>query len=100
MTSFSEKVYEVVAKIPAGKVTTYGAIAAMISSPRAARQVGWVMAHCPPHLPWHRVLKQDGSFGPEIGRDYAYALLQKEGVPFLSNGKADISHCFWQGEKL
>ncbi|MCB0032151.1 MAG: MGMT family protein, partial [Anaerolineales bacterium] len=43
MTSFYEKVYYVVRRIPAGKVTSYGRIAEMLSAPRAARAVGYAL---------------------------------------------------------
>ena len=100
MLSFSEKVYAVVAKIPPGKVTTYGAIAFAIGSPRSARQVGCAMSRCPADLPWHRVLKKDGTFGPKEGSRAIYAQLRKEGVPFLTEDRVDLRLCFWQGENL
>ena len=41
--SFFSRVYEVVCKIPEGKVTTYGAIAKYLGSPQSSRMVGWAM---------------------------------------------------------
>ena len=60
-SSFSSDVYKIVERIPAGRVMTYGQIAAVCGHPRAARQVGQA-AHWGPHgLPWQRVVHKDGS---------------------------------------
>ena len=59
--SFFARVYDIVAQIPYGRATSYGQIARLLGSPRAARQVGWAMSTCPEELPWHRVVKADGS---------------------------------------
>ena len=61
MSDFFEQVYDIVAVIPSGKVVSYGQIARALGSPRSARMVGWAMARCPEGLPWHRVIKNDGS---------------------------------------
>src|SRR4051794_21469300 len=57
-TPFSQRVYEVVARIPYGRVTTYGAIAHALGVPRAAREVGWALNVTPASadLPCHRVV--------------------------------------------
>lgn len=59
--SFADGVYQLVAAIPAGRVMTYGQIAALLGSPRAARQVGQVAHWGPMDLPWQRVVHKDGS---------------------------------------
>ncbi len=48
MTPFQESVLATVARIPEGKVTSYGAIAAMAGQPRAARGVGWILNRLDP----------------------------------------------------
>lgn len=61
--SFFEKVYEVTEKIPYGKVTSYGAIARYLSSPGAARMVGWALNNChglDRFIPAHRVVNRNG----------------------------------------
>ncbi len=60
--NFFEKVWEFTKKIPQGKVATYGQIAALISAPRAARQVGWALHLMPENqnIPWHRVINSKG----------------------------------------
>lgn len=90
---FFQAVYAVVAAIPYGKVVTYGDIARMIGCPGRARYVGYAMRVCPEGLPWHRVVKADGSIA---GGGYApirRALLEREGVPFLPDGRADLTAC-------
>ena len=91
--SFFQRVYAVVASIPYGKVLSYGDIARAIGYPRRARFVGFAMRVCPDHLPWHRVVKADGSIA---GGDFApirEMLLRKENVPFLPDGRVDMEKC-------
>ena len=60
-TSFSKKVYAVVAKIPKGKAMTYGQVATKAGNPRAARAVGMLMSrNYNPKIPCHRVVRADG----------------------------------------
>lgn len=68
--TFSEAVILVLQEIPYGKVCGYGHIASLIGSPRAARQVGFVLRGLSPKqtnpqdehaLPWWRVIRSDGS---------------------------------------
>ena len=67
MTEFSTRVYDVVRLIPVGHVATYGQIAAMLGSPRAARMVGAALRHLPEgtDVPWHRVLNGEGRISIE-----------------------------------
>ena len=60
--TFTEKVYKIAAKIPKGKVATYGQLAKMAGKPRAARAVGMCMKHNPDMkvVPCHRVVASDG----------------------------------------
>lgn len=93
MTRFNEQVYSIVEKIPYGKVVSYGQIAWMLGRPRCARLIGRAMRYCPEGLPWQRVVRADGGH-PEIRR----ALLDSEGVPFLSDGRVDMKSCLWNSE--
>jgi len=91
--SFFQRVYTVVAAIPYGKVLSYGDVAKLIGYPRKARFVGFAMRACPDDLPWHRVVKADGSIA---GGDFApirEMLLRKEDVPFLPDGRVDMPKC-------
>ncbi len=60
--NFKEKVIEAVKKIPKGKVVSYGQVAAYCGSPRAARQVGWMLHGLDGNnqLPWWRVINNLG----------------------------------------
>ncbi|MFH1802396.1 MAG: MGMT family protein [archaeon] len=63
--NFNERCYAVLRKVPKGKITTYGALARAVGSPRAARAVGNAMNKNPysPKVPCHRVVKSDGKVG-------------------------------------
>ena len=91
MNPFYEQVYAVVAQVPFARVISYGQIARLLGRPRGARQVGRAMRLCPDHLPWHRVIRADGSVA---GGQYAplrRAMLEAEGVPFLPDGRVDLA---------
>lgn len=100
LLSFPERVHAVVARIPWGSVTTYGAIARALGSPRSARMVGWALRYARPdqNLPCHRVVNRIGflsggeAFGhPDIMRD----LLLAESVPFCDAYQVDLNRAFW-----
>jgi len=100
MNAFMKKVYEIVSRIPKGKVATYGQIAALCGNPRAARVVGWAMRHAPEHLslPCHRVVNQSGRLAPDDvfgGQHIQREMLLQEGIPFRENGCIDIKKCLW-----
>lgn len=63
-TNFFALVYQLTKHIPRGRVATYGQIAALLGSPRAARMVGWALHILPPDklqtVPWHRVINREG----------------------------------------
>lgn len=84
----SAKVYELLCKIPAGKITTYGEIARKLKT-KAFRGVGQIVGANPnaPRVPCHRVVRSDGGIsGYAFGVDKKIALLKKEGV-LVKNGK-------------
>lgn len=93
-----EKIYEVVKKIPEGKVASYGQVAAAAGNPRWSQVVGYAL-HVNPEpgvIPCHRVVKKDGrvsegfAFGGEnVQRD----LLMSEGVTFLDEKTVDMKKC-------
>jgi methylated-DNA-[protein]-cysteine S-methyltransferase len=93
-TAFEMAVYAVVRRVPRGKVTTYGSVAARVGR-GTARAVGSALARNPfaPEVPCHRVVRSDGSLGgfngatagPELARKRA--MLQAEGVPFATADK-------------
>ena len=64
MTAFAKRVVSAVRRIPAGRVATYGDIAAAAGKPRAARAVGNLMRTLKiPGLPYHRVVASGGNIG-------------------------------------
>ena len=86
--SFDERCYELLKRIPEGKVTTYGEMARALDS-RAWRAVGSAMAKNKNLfvIPCHRVVRSDGSVGQyALGSDKKSELLQSEGVE-ISCGK-------------
>lgn len=90
---FFEAVYAVVARIPEGSVMTYGDIARRIGYPGRARYVGYAMRACPDGLPWQRVVKSDGSIAGGGFAPVRRALLEREGIPFLPDGRVDLGKC-------
>ena len=96
-----QAVYEIVARIPFGRVTSYGQIARMLGNPRLSRVVGYAMHGAPEGLPCHRVVKHDGelsdAFTPE-GKASHRLRLELEGVGFTADGRVDMARFFWDGE--
>ncbi len=101
MPGFNKKVYEIVSRIPCGKLCTYGQVALLAGSPRASRIVGAALYRAPPGLPCHRVLYKDGSLcceGAFGGKEVQRQMLEAEGVAFLPDGRADLEGRLWTGE--
>ena len=92
-TNFFTSVYAVVARIPRGKVMSYGQIARVLGAPRAARQVGWAMRRWPDNVPWQRVEKESGEIAGGGHADFRRVLLEEEGVTFLPDGRVDMAKC-------
>ncbi len=94
---FKEKVYDLVAQIPPGRVMTYGQIAALCGSPRAARQVGGVAHYGPPGLPWQRVVNKQGGLasGYYGGREQQKKDLEAEGISVSDDFYIDIKELIW-----
>lgn len=97
MSNFFDQVYDIVNRIPYGKVASYSQIARILGRPRAAREVGWAMRCCPDYLPWQRVVKADGSITGGIFADMRRSILEAEGVDFLPDGRVDMDACHWDG---
>lgn len=97
-----EAIYQIVRKIPSGRVATYGQIAQLAGMPRGARAVGYAMAACrDDSVPCHRVVDRLGgtkaafdTYAPGTQR----ALLEAEGVPFRADGTVELAQCQWQPE--
>lgn len=74
-----ERIREAVRAIPPGRTSTYGAVAAGAGLPGRARLVGRVLAEDSHDLPWHRVLRADGTCAPHVAQEQA-ARLRAEGI--------------------
>ena len=88
-----QEIYDIVAKIPKGRVMTYGQIARSIGNPGWARLVGQAMFHATGDIPCHRVLNCKGEMSPDHvfgGQNIQRKLLEDEGVIFKSNGCVDF----------
>lgn len=96
--NFRDRVYAIVAQIPKGKVMSYGQIAALCGSPRAARIVGGVAHFGDPDLPWQRVVHKDGTLaaGYPGGVEGHRQVLEGEGVNVSRDHKVDIRNLRWQ----
>ena len=81
MLTFTEKVHEVVKKIPKGKVLTYKEVAKKAGNINASRAVGNILnKNHNPEIPCHRVIRSDGSLGGyNKGEKQKIAILKKEG---------------------
>lgn len=91
--------YEVVRRIPEGKVATFGQVARLAGMPRCARTAGYAMAGCKDgSVPCHRVVDRFGGtkaafdiYAPGTQR----AMLEAEGVIFREDGTVDLALCQW-----
>lgn len=104
ITPFHERVFAIVARIPHGRVTTYGRIARAVGTPRSARLVGWALhaSHQRPGLPCHRVINRNGELSgrwhwgdPGLMR----ALLEDEGVEFDAQERVDLRRFGWHPDE-
>ncbi len=102
MKTFFEQVYDIVEKIPAGYILTYGDIAKMLGRPRMARFVGFAMsAVCETdNRPWHRVVFSGGRLWDGQWGKVQHDMLASEGVGFTKDGKADIEKYRWHIENM
>jgi len=93
-----QRIYDLLARVPAGKVVTYGQIAMHLGMPHGARLVGWAMRSCPEGVPWHRVVNSRGQTGVQdpMGSQLQRSLLQEEGVEFGLDGRIDLKAYGWE----
>ena len=93
---FAERVNHLVAQIPPGRVMTYGQIAALCGSPRAARIVGGIAHYGDSELPWQRVVNKSGGLaaGYPGGRAAHRAMLEAEGIA-VSDDRVDVARLQW-----
>ncbi len=93
-------IYTVIAAIPAGKVASYGQVAALAGFPQNSRLVGRLLKIMPSDsvIPWHRVVNSQGKISFPVGSNKYQEQRQKllsEGVLF-KNDKVNMRECRWQ----
>lgn len=103
-TPIYERIYAVVREIPAGRVATYGQIAAIVGD-CTARMVGYALAATPPgsDVPWQRVINAQGkiSLRANSGENTLQRqLLEEEGVRFDEQNRVNFRQYRWLGPDL
>ena len=100
---FHERVYEAVGRVPAGSVTTYGDVGAVLGSARVARHVGNALAALHEKhgdVPWFRVINARGAIssrGVPLAEEIQRQLLLREGIRFSEGGRVDLERYRWNG---
>ena len=95
---FNERCYELLSKIPKGKVTTYKEMASALGT-KAWRAVGTAMAQNTNLIktPCHRVVRSDGTIGQyALGTDKKSELLSSEGVEIVNNKIKNLDKYFFR----
>lgn len=99
-------VYRLVTQVPKGKVVTYGQVAALLGTPRAARAVGTALRYLPRPLsrqvPWQRVINAAGGIslrGDVLRAEEQRWLLEEEGITFDRYGRIDLQKYRWPGPR-
>ena len=95
---FKDRVYALVARIPKGKVMTYGQIAGLCGNAAAAWEVGQIARFGPSDLPWQRVVNKQGG----LARGFAWGgveshkhMLEADGVSVREDYTVDLSEVLW-----
>jgi len=105
VSDFYQDVFEVVRQIPAGRVTSYGAIARYLGTAGSSRMVGWAMNlshHQEVYVPAHRVVNRNGLLTGKVhfgSPDVMQELLENEGVAVENDCVTDFARIFWDPMK-
>lgn len=99
---YRERVFEIVRRIPPGRVMTYGQLADILGEGYTARTVGFVMHAAGDGVPWQRVINAQGACS--TGRvvlppDLQQRMLESEGVRFDARGRCDLGRYRWTPEE-
>ena len=104
---FYSLVWDLVRRIPRGRVAAYGWIALLLPPPPGVdaeayrafgpRWVGGAMAACPDDVPWQRVINSKGEISPRPGAQRQRELLEKEGIVFDEKNRVDLKKFGWNG---
>jgi methylated-DNA-protein-cysteine methyltransferase-like protein len=103
-SELTERIINIIKKIPEGKVLTYGFIAKLAGNPRAARQVSWILHSSTKkyNLPWHRVISSKGKIALKSEEDCEYQknLLEHEGIEILDEFNVDLKKYLWKVKSM
>jgi methylated-DNA-protein-cysteine methyltransferase related protein len=99
---YRERVFEIVRRIPTGRVMTYGQLAEYLGEGYTPRTVGFVMHAADDTVPWQRVINSQGACS--TGRvilpvDLQQRMLESEGVVFDAKGRCDLARYRWTPEE-
>ncbi len=100
--SFRDRVIQLAKQIPYGRVTTYGTLASLAGSPRAARMVGGILHVVEEEIPWQRVINRHGFLsirGCHYSKEFQKTLLEQEGVEVSNEFMVDLRRYGWWGDK-
>ena len=101
--SYRERVYEIVRRIPRGRVMTYGQIAYSLGKGYTPRTVGFVMHGADEsNTPWQRVINSQGRCSTGrivLPSDMQQRLLEREGVKFDASGRCDLENFLWHPDQ-
>lgn len=96
LTVFAKSVLDAVDRIPRGRVMSYSDVAEYVGA-GSGRAVGTVMARYGAEVPWHRVLRNDGTCATHKS-ERQLALLRAEGVP-MRGDRVDMTRARWNGRR-
>ena len=98
-----EKIYEVVKRIPKGRVATYGQVAALAGNRRLSQVVGYAL-HVnpdPENIPCYRVVNRFGEVSKAFafgGENMQIILLRADGIKVTDEGRVDLDTYLWDGK--
>ena len=100
-----QQIYDVICRIPEGRVATYGQIAKLLGFPHHARRIGYALAALAASdhhtVPWHRVVNAKGRISPrgmDGSDDLQRFLLEEENIVFDDEGGISLEQFQWQAE--
>lgn len=93
-------ILQVVARIPRGRVSTYGWVAALAGYAGQPRLTGYALRRASDGIPWHRVVNARGEISPRAQAGAGArqrTKLRAEGVRFTAAGRIDLARYGWRG---